>query len=235
MKNPSFLAVCIASVVTSSVSAVTLSVSYDAGVLNTTTAIPGGTTNGAQMAGMSVTAFFSGGTSQTGTWLATGPIAGGVTGVGWSLIESGDTFLTSWTLNNTGGMPLTRLLIDAGPGNTVFDTIAVGSVFGTAGSNNGFSFSVISISAPDQNDVITATYRDAIALGGAAPAGDLFRRLDINFVNGLSAGSNVVFRADTDNITGDLRPVRSVPDAMSTLFGLALVSGLMASAKRFLP
>lgn len=210
--------------------AATVNVSYDAGTTNTTTALTGYSTYGDMMVGMVVTAWF-GATSETVVWAATGAGAGAAVGTGWSLSESGDTFGSSWFLTNSSGAALTRLLIDAGPGDSVFDTTAVAG--DTAGSASGWSFQLVNISAADANDTINAEYRDAVALGMASPVGDLYRYLDISIRDGLSSGSVMEYVTDTDNLefAGDLTPV---PDTASTLgcLGLGLLAMFGAARRR---
>jgi len=229
MKLPQLLLTAGASLLlTAGSRAVTVNVGFDAGTTNTTTALLGFVTTGAMMDGMVVTAFFSDASSQTLAWADTGATSGGVSGTGWSLSESGDTFGGLWSLSNSRGVNLVRLLIDAGPGGTVFDTF-FGSSTGTPGSGGGMDFAVSSISVADNGDTITATYRDAVALGASLPVGDLYRRLDVDL--SLSNGSTMVFVSDTDNslIAGD---IRSVPEPMSTFAGLAPAFLVMAMLMR---
>jgi len=209
----------------------TVNVAYDAGIVNQTTALADFVTDGATMSGMGVTAKFSDGSSQTRTWAATGAFSGGVTGTGWSLNESGDTFSSDWTLSNNRTSLLIGLLIDAGPGNTVFDTDGIADVFGTDGSFRGLSFALSGISAADNSDTITVTYRNAVALTGAAPVGDLFRNLDVSLSDGLSRYSKLKFQTDTESLksAGDIKPV---PETTSTLAALAMAFGGLVLARR---
>lgn len=195
-----------------------VTVNFDAGTTNQTTALTGFSTDGSMMGGMKITAYFSDNSSQTETWATTGTGAGGASGTGWSLGESGDTFGGNWTLSNTGTLGITRLLIDAGPGNTVLDT-TFGGATGTPGSELGMDFAVVSGGDPY---AITATYSNLVALTGFAPVGDLYRDLDIAFDVGLTG--SLVFNADTDNIkfAGDIAPV-PIPGAL-LLLGTGLLS-----------
>jgi hypothetical protein len=195
------------------------------GTTNQTTALTGFSTTGSMMDGMSITAYFSGGSSQTATWATTGVGEGSAVGTGWSLAESGDTFGGLWTLN-TGTNTMTRLLIDAGPGDTVFDTTAIGDIAGTDGSARGWSFE--RTSANPGLDV-TATYLDYVALTGFAPVGDLFRYLDLSFqqATGAAGFSGIMeYISDTDNLkfAGDLRPV---PEPATILLLGAGIVGLI--------
>jgi hypothetical protein len=212
-----------------------VTVVFDNGTINSTTALTGFSTYGDMMDGMVVTAFFANSTSETLAWADTGLGSGGVTsGADWSLSESGDTFNSNWTLANHSSQTMTRLLIDAGPGNSVFDTQAIGDVGGTAGSERGWNFEVTNAYSSD----ITATYRDAVALTGDAPVGDLFRFLDVEFQgNGFVRNSWLTFRADTDNIlfAGDINPVVPEPASLaiwSLLGGVGIAVGQWRRRRR---
>jgi len=185
------------------------------GTTYTTTAITGFQTHGDDMAGMSVTAYFAGGGSQTLTWAATIPGAGGVTGTGWSLVESGDTFSNLWTLTSTSAS-LTGLRIFGVP-TTTFDT---GYASDTPGSEGGLAFQYDSGYATG-----TATYRDLLALTGFAPKGDLYVTLDLAF-SGTFLNTNLKFYADTDNATST---IISSPEPLTLLLlglGLTGLAGL---------
>lgn len=208
-----------------------VSVNFQNGVINTTSALTAFTTTGQQMAGMRVTAFFTGGGSEIVTWGATGASAGAAIGSGWSLAQSGDTFTSAWTLSSSAAS-IDRLLIDAGPGDTVFDTSFFG-FFGTDGSGLGRDFTVTG-GTGDGLDIV-ATYRNAVALTGDAPVGDLFRLLDLDFfTSGIAFGPDrtLTFLADTDNLlfAGDIRPIPLPTTVGLGALGLCVVSG--ASRRR---
>jgi hypothetical protein len=202
-------------------------VNYVSGTTNVTTALTGFLTNGDMMEGMLVTAFFATGSSQTATWATTGVGSGAASGTGWSLAETGDTFGSNWTLN-TGTTTIARLSIDAGAGNSVFDTTAIGDVEGTTGSARGWSFD--RTSGPANID-ITATYSDSVALAGFAPVGDLFRYLDLQLGGGMTG--TMTFIADTDSLklVGDIKPVVPEPSSM-ILLGSGLI-GLIGFRRMF--
>ncbi len=204
-----------------------VTVTYDLGTTNFTTALTGYSTYGDMMDGMRVTAYFVG-SAQDAVWGDTGAGAGAASFGGWSLSESGDTFGGTWRLSNRSGSAITRLLIDAGPGDTIFDTRRVGDIGGTAGSERGWTFDVTGGS--DAGLDILATYRDLVALTATAPVGDVFRRLDIQFrnVGGFATGRDLTFIADTDNIlfAGDITPAVPEPASLivwSAIGGLGIV------------
>jgi hypothetical protein len=210
-----------------------VTVAYDPGSTNVTTALTGVGTYGDMMVGMDVTAFKADGSSEAVKWSATGPGAGASLGTGWSLSESGDTFGGNWTLTNTTGQSISRVLIDAGPGDTIFDiswppgATNPGPDYGTAPSARGWTFAVTS----DLGNLdILATYRDYVAIGSDPPVGDLFRRLDIQFTNvgGFSSGSTLVYISDTDNIefAGDIAPIPAPGAILLGSIGMGVVSWL---------
>jgi hypothetical protein len=204
--------------------AYTYSVAYDPGTLNVTSQITEYTTLGDMMDGMEITAFFVGGGSEQAIWGDTGPGAGGAFGTGWSLVQSGDTYYptsgATWTLANTGVEGgIQSILIDAGPGDTVFDIVLDGNPAneGTPGSLRGYAFDALA-STDDTLDIL-ATYIDQVALTGEAPVGDLWRFLDIDFQDvPFGAENSLVFAADTDNILsgGDIQPV-PIPSSLLLL------------------
>lgn len=101
--------------------------------------------DGADMAGIEVTATFSDASTETLTWAALTADSGGVSGTAWSLEQVGETFgelgplgvLGAWTLTNDNSA-LVSLFINLLPASFVFDT-----EFGDAsanGSGNGREF-----------------------------------------------------------------------------------------------
>lgn len=203
-------------------------VSYVNSPLYNTDSLTGFATTGSMMDGMSVTAYFLGGGSQTLPWATTGADSGGVSGTGWSLLLSGDTFSANWTLSTAVGanIALTGLYIDAKPGQTVFDVVS-GSTM-TPGSELGWPFS--RTNPVSDLFVVNATYAGPLGVGGNPPEGDLFTTLDLAFVapTGGAYGftGSMTFRADTDNATTQ---IVTAPEPVSLIFlgfGLLGLAGL---------
>ena len=144
------------------------------------------------MSGMQVTASFLNGTSETITWIPTNDISGGAFGSNWFLTQSGDTFSYAWDLNNNG-IGITSLVIDAIPGNTVFDTYPLleGSLQ-TPGSAEGWEFTTLPGQGPD-----SYAYSDPIDIS----QGDLFGTLSLYWNSGFAG--NMIFGADTDSGSPD--------------------------------
>jgi hypothetical protein len=190
-------------------SAATVNVGAIPGTTQFVDAITGFTTNGDDMVGMTVTATFNTNTgveTETAIWAATMPAdSGEAAGSNFNLTESGDTFVSDWTLSflpSEGS--LTSILIDGFPGNTLFDR-TFGNAIGTPGSSTGNDFAT-SFDVPGVAVTITATYMGAVALTGSSPVGDLYRWLRIDIDIGGSGLFNTdgdfVFKADTDNGIG---------------------------------
>lgn len=186
-------------------------INYDIGTGHSTSEISGFSTYGDDMDGMSVTAFFSDSSSQTLSWADTGSNSGGVTGIGWSLSLSGNSWNSNWVLNNNSSLGVIGLILNGATGDTMFD-IAWSPFPGSIGSSAGREFSVSSV--PAYLD-ITATYTDIVSIGSADPVGDLYASLLLDFTNigGLHSGDGLTWLADTDNsvLEGDV-VVTAVPE-----------------------
>lgn len=166
------------------------------------------TTTGATMNGMSVTAEFVGGGSDTRSWAATGAISGGVAGPGGSLTQAGETFANPWDFSFTGTTvaQLQRLILTGSTGLTVFDvdiyndqascdtyTPTGDDRFCSPGSARG-----VRMIFADTTLSSTVTYSDIVGLAGAGPVGDLFNMVTIDFgSNGIRTSFS--FLQDTDN------------------------------------
>lgn len=162
------------------------------------TNIPGLTgfaTTGAMMDGMEVTACFSGIGCETRAWgdLAA-PNSGGVSGTGWALSLTGDSFEENWQFDFTNGPgQLLTLLLDGSSGLTLFDR-TFDNATGTDGSALGLDWT----SALGDDTTINVTFRDSTGIGGAAPVGDLFQQVFVDFGQ-TGPRINFSFQQDTDN------------------------------------
>lgn len=152
------------------------------------TTLTGFETYGDMMSGMRVTASFLDGTSESLIWSPNGNRSGGVFSTAWGLNQTGNTYDSRWTLGNYG-VGMTSLVIDAIPGNTVFDTYPL--LFGpfqTPGSAEGWEFQPLLGLAPT-----SYAYSTPIDIS----QGDLFGKLSLYWTNGFTGVMQ--FRADTDS------------------------------------
>lgn len=146
---------------------------------------------------------------------------GGVSGNGWGLSLTGDTFSAPWvfTISPNANLGQLRLLVlDGLNALTVFDRTSPSP--GTAGSAAGFDWSCLAGSC----DTAIVTYDYAVGIGAAAPVGDLWQVVSINFfVNDADQGprADFSFRQDTDN---DARQTQVPEPGVVGLLGLALAA-----------
>jgi hypothetical protein len=221
-------------IIASPSSAQIVNVAQNLGTTQGTTGILTPVTSGANMGGMQVTAFFTNSTSETVSWVPLGLINGGASGTNWSLMESGDTDISTWFLTNTTGLGITRLVIDGGPGRTIFDR-TFGGMVGTPGTSFGRDF--VLVSGGLSTDNILAIYHDQVAVVPNAPVGDIFRSLDINFLNsgGFASGRALPlgFGADTDTTVDVLFPLAIPEPGSLLLFGVAALG--VVGHRRLLP
>ena len=223
------------------VQASTVNIGFSNGLLHNASGISAAAVSSPQMAGMSVTMCFAGGTPcETATW-GTGVFgaSGGAlpSGPGWSLQAGTDTFNTPFVLT-VGGRLLQSFTLYGLGGLTVFDTVfdqtQNSTLDSSPGSGNGRPFTV------DGGDANVASfgvsYFDKVLVAGLDYQ-DLYlgMRVDITMGNGAAGFSGqLLFTADTDRIAngGTLMPVAPtnpvpVPGTLAlvgaALFGLGLV------------
>lgn len=165
------------------------------------TVLTGYQTYGSAMDGLEVTVGFLDGAFETQIWRDTGRSQeGGAFGSSWSLVQRGDTFpypkANPWRFD-VFSRPVQSLILNAVPGNTVFDVIENREV--TPGSAGGFNFAPTR--GPKPNGV---SYSVPIDIS----QGDLFGSLTLVWSNGFTG--SVEFLADTDSGT-TTNPVTIVP------------------------
>lgn len=175
-------------------------------------------TNGDEMTNMSVRAIFSGGLDQTLSWAATGPGAGGVTGAGWSLSVSGDTFAALWSFTiepNANLGRLNTLELSGNPGRVTFDTTNPNP--GTPNSAQGADFTITGA----LDGVAIATYSDVVAVIPNTFEGDEYHVLTVTFQENQGPTVSFTFRQDTDN---DIRRFQAPEPGSLGLLGAALAA-----------
>jgi hypothetical protein len=191
-----------------------------------TVSIPGLTgfaTTGAMMDGLSVQAVFSGGLNETLLWADTGATSGGVTGSGWSLSLTGDSFTAPWTFTfspNASLGQLQLLVLDGRNALTIFDRTLPNT--GTPSSAQGRDWECF---LGNCNDA-TVTYDYAAGIGADLPVGDLWQVVSIDFGD-LGPRDTFQFRQDTDN---DSRLTQVPEPGVIALLGLTLAA--MGFARR---
>jgi hypothetical protein len=192
-------------------------------------------TLGNNMFGMLVTGQFSDGQSFSGQWADLG---GGVTGVSFgrfrlTLGATSNTFNIPFTLTVFGNTNfLQNLTLSGATGPVIFDR-TFGGAAGTVNSNSGTDFQFVG--ADSWNTLVT--YRNAVQMvGSAAPVGDVFETVNINFrtgggLQGSNAGRSVQFYQDVDNvITGGL--ILPVPEPNALLLTAAGAGVTLVGARR---
>lgn len=221
-----------------------ITLNYESGVVHETSGFASFSTTGAEMAGMGVHVEYADGGTYDTVWQQFGVGSGGVNNSNF-FIQAGQTGTSGypWALFNPTARSIRSISLDGQPGNTVFDVsfpfgeFAGFGFIGTAGTSSGREFDLRSLYAI--YDGLTVTYSDAVALTGADPVGDIFRRMTIEFASDRLLGSQgyLEFAQDTDSLAfgSVLVPVApsSVPDGGLTLAMLSAgLVGLAAIARR---
>lgn len=154
---------------------------------------------GDMMGGMTVDVTYVGGGSDACVWAATGAGAGGCDGAGFRITQSGDTYSGLWRLFRTGSVNIAMISLNGLAGGVVFDR-TFGGAIGTPDSAKGYD-----ATGGTTGDNGEAFYLNPVAVKPAAPVGDLYGRLVINFNFGRGV-SAAYWRADTDTATPDTVP-----------------------------
>jgi hypothetical protein len=202
-------------------------VSYTNGTQYSASALTGFQTRGNMMGGMMVSWQFVGGGSGSAAWGNLGSGNWGVSGGGLSVFmgDNVDTFGGLWSVWNNSNSALKSLRFNGAPGRTLFDIDFSSS---TDGSANGWTFANTTSQAG-----VSAQYSNIFKLtADAAPVGDLYEQLFVDFGDGLTAGSRYGFNADTDNSPSDSPPPTPVSEPLSATLLAAGLAGLVAARRR---
>lgn len=198
---------------------------FEAGLPAAIPGLTGFATTGSMMDGLVVQACFTVLGCETRNWADTGANSGGVSGTGWGLSVTGDTFGADWEFAigaNVG--QLISVLLDARTALTLFDRTFTGA--GTSGSANGLDFTT----ALNGGTTIDVTYLNPTGVGDDAPVGDIFQQVSIVFRNESGPRTNWSFDQDTDN---DSRFVIQVPEpATLLLLGLGTLALVRLQRRR---
>jgi len=207
-----------------------VTINYVNGIPNAISNVATQATASKDMAGMTVTAYFSDLTWEQATWAQiTGDLYGAV-GAGWQLsVDDSDTFYAPWVLTSAAGAnkTITKIEIDAGPGNAVFDVKNADNPLNpgssTPGSKEGRTLEVVDETSSFD---ITVTYSDYVQLAGNSPVGDVWRRMGLDFTNAVyfCPGSTLKFMADTDTVAG-IRVVPTPAEWSLLAMSLSVLSG----------
>ena len=184
-------------------------------------------TLGSDLPGMLVTATFDDGSSETMVWEQILNARGGVSTTGFSLLFAGRDF----DLNTS--RIVSSLLLQAGLGNAVWDTIygqSVDDPENTVGTTGGYPFEVKGGDPVDGE--INVTYSGVFEVAGNPRGSDAFTDMFVDFTSLVGGGVTGLFSFNSDldslEVAGDLTPIEvstvPLPAGMPLLLaGMALL------------
>ncbi|MGY9056027.1 MAG: hypothetical protein ACKVGZ_10570, partial [Alphaproteobacteria bacterium] len=144
--------------------------------------------------------------------------------------QASNTYFSDWVLNVASRSSLTKLVIDAGVGGTLFDIVR--SPAETPISLGGRAFEDRS----NLTGVIDVRYTTPVAIAGQAPLGDLFGVMTVNFMGvtggGIDSSNSFLFNSDTDSIGVSSALVAApIPGALPLILSGIIGFGLMGYRK----
>lgn len=234
-------------------SAITYQFTFEHTVVHETNAFASFATTGGQMGGMAVQVDFTDGTVSNATWAASSATFGAAVAPGLFRVQAGNVSSTTgypWTFENLSSKTVKSVSFDGQPAGAVFDndyefsTWQGSSYVGTPGTSTGVGFLADEAFGFGRLLSFSITYSDPVALQGAPPAGDIFRRMKIEFLDArpFTPGMYVAWRQDVDNLAFDsvlapvTPPTNGVPDGGWTFAllgaGMAALAGVAGRVNR---
>ena len=175
---------------------------------------------GSDFDGMTMTAVYADGSSETVTWEAISAASGEAVGTNITAEATDSTHFGGFMISTTA--ILTSLTIETLPGGKVFFDVGrsfEGGVGNTTNTGGGNGVLVID-SAPAISGAIQATYSGIIGVEGEGFKSDTYTTLEIDF-SGLGAGGvigdvNLGIDLDRLKVEGDIRPADDAQQPVTT-------------------